>query len=195
MRSRAFAMGFSCPATSWRYGMSPCPRLCFAKRTPNAACQTSSEARLYAAHRRLRGHSAPAAFSSVRRAAPAFALSGESQMLLARLLSRHGCMPLAGVCAGTPRRQRFRRHSAPRSRPFLVPGKTPYRAGLPFSHIAAAWPRVDGRMFYESTQKCRWFRHAATIPAKGRLRVISNLGSAEMALAKALPDADGRCGK
>ena len=181
-----------------RYDASLLPRPRFLPGTvPNAACQTSSETRLYAAYRRLHGHSAPAAFSSVRRiATPRL-----------RFVRRNPKCSLPGFFQGTAvcrlqafarafrARQRFRRHSAPRSRPFLVPSKTPYRAGLPFSHIAAAWPRVGDRMFYESIQKCRWFRHAATIPAKGRLRVVSNLESAEMALAKALPDADGRCGK
>ena len=180
-----------------RYDASLLPVFALSGAIPNAACQASSKARPYAAYRRLqwvfrvRRH-----FRRYSSYSPVLAFcQAQSQMWLAKFLPRCGRIPFAGVCAGIPRRQRFRRHSAPRSRPFLVPGKTPYRAGLPFSHIAAAWPRVGGRMFYESIQKCRWFRHAATIPAKGRLRVVSNLESAEMALAKALPDADGRCGK
>ena len=68
MRSRAFAMNFSRP-TAFSSVQQLLPRLRFAKRTPNTAYETSLEARLYAARRRLRGHSAPAAFSSVRRIA------------------------------------------------------------------------------------------------------------------------------
>ena len=71
-------------------------------------------------------------------------------MWLAKFLPRCGHIPFAGVCAGIPRRQRFRRHSAPRSRPFLVPGKTPYRAGLPFSHIAAAWLALAAACFMKA---------------------------------------------
>ena len=66
-RSQAFARAFR--AGSVFVGTARCPRLRFIRRVPNAACQTPFKARLYAARRRLRGHSAPAAFSSVRRIA------------------------------------------------------------------------------------------------------------------------------
>ena len=148
MRSRAFAMNFSRP-TAFSSVQQLLPRLRFAKRTPNTAYETSLEARLYAARRRLRGHSAPAAFSSVRRiATPRL-----------RFVRRNPKCSLPGFFQGTAvcrlqafarafrARQRFRRHSAPRSRPFLVPGKTPYRAGLPFSHIAAAWLALAAACF------------------------------------------------
>ena len=134
---------------------------------------------------------------TTHRYSPSSLCQAQSQMQLARLLPRHGRMPLTGVCNGffafdgifvgtavTPpsslfarrspkcglpnffqgaaiyrsqafarafrARQRFRRHSAPRSRPFLVPGKTPYRAGLLFSHIAAAWPALAAACFMKA---------------------------------------------
>ena len=46
--------------------------------------------------------------------------------------------------------QRFRRYGAPRSHPFLVPSETPYRSGLLFSHIAAAWPALAAACFMKA---------------------------------------------
>ena len=50
-RSQAFARAFR--AGSVFVGTARCPRLRFIRRVPNAACQTSSETRLYAAYNRL----------------------------------------------------------------------------------------------------------------------------------------------
>ena len=135
-----------------RYDASLLPVFALSGAIPNAACQASSKARPYAAYRRLqwvfrvRRH-----FRRYSSYSPVLAFcQAQSQMWLAKFLPRCGRIPFAGVCAGIPRRQRFRRHSAPRSRPFLVPGKTPYRAGLPFSHIAAAWLALAAACFMKA---------------------------------------------
>ena len=180
-----------------RYDASLLPVFALSGAIPNAACQASSKARPYAAYRRLqwvfrvRRH-----FRRYSSYSPVLAFcQAQSQMWLAKFLPRCGHIPFAGVCTGIPRPAAFSSAQRAAFPSFSCSRQNAISRGPPLFPHCSSMARVGGRMFYESTQKCRWFRHAATIPAKGHLRVISNLGSAEMALAKALPDADGRCGK
>ena len=190
--------GHSAPAafSSVRRIATP-PSSLFARHSPKCGLpnffRDTAVCRLQAFARAFRAGSV--FVGTTHRYSPSSLCQAQSQMQLARLLPRHGRMPLTGVCTGIPRPAAFSSAQRAAFPSFSCSRQNAISRGPPLFPHCSSMARVGGRMFYESTQKCRWFRHAATIPAKGHLRVISNLGSAEMALAKALPDADGRCGK